>query len=50
MSSLEQAVMGLESQAVSAWVTKHFITIFSKRCNNGTYQQYASSHTINMHG
>ena len=26
--------MGLESQAVSALVTKHFVTIFSKTCNN----------------
>ena len=30
----ELAVMGLESQAVLAWVTKHFVTIFSKTCNN----------------
>ena len=50
MISHEQAIMGLESRAVSAWVTKHFVTIFSKRCNIGTYQQYASSHSINMHG
>ena len=30
MGSLELAVMGLESLAVSARVTKHFVTIFSK--------------------
>ena len=30
------AVMGLDSPAVSAQVTKHFVTIFSKTCNNGT--------------
>ena len=35
MGSLERAVMGLESRAVSAQVTKHFVTIFSKTCNNG---------------
>ena len=29
----EQAVMGLKSHAVSARVTKHFLTIFSKTCN-----------------
>ena len=29
----EQAVMGLESQAVSARATKHFVTVFSKTCN-----------------
>ena len=32
MGSLERAVMGLESRAVSAQVTKHFVTIFSKSC------------------
>ena len=30
----ERAVIGLETQAVSAQVTKHFATIFSKTCNN----------------
>ena len=30
MGSYEQAVIGLESQAVSARVTKHFVTVFSK--------------------
>ena len=34
MGSREGTVMGLESQAVSARVTKHFVTIFSKTCNN----------------
>ena len=33
MGSCERAVMGLESQAVSALVTKHFVTIFSTTCN-----------------
>ena len=33
MGSSERAVMGLESQAVSTPVTKHFVTIFSKTCN-----------------
>ena len=33
MGSQEQAVMGLESCAVSAQVTKHFVSIFSKTCN-----------------
>ena len=34
MGSRERAVMGLESQAISARVTEHFVTIFSKTCNN----------------
>ena len=34
MGSCEQAVIGLESQAVSARVTTHFFTIFIKTCNN----------------
>ena len=34
MCSEERAIMGLGSQAVSAWVTKHFVTTFSKTCNN----------------
>ena len=29
--------MGLESLAVSARVTQHFATLFSKTCNNGSY-------------
>ena len=37
MSSREWADMGLESQAVSARVTKHFVTVFSKTCNNTKY-------------
>ena len=32
--------MGLESQAVSAWVTKHFVTIFSKTCNKDGQNSY----------
>ena len=28
MGSCKRAVMGLESQAISAWVTKHFGTFF----------------------
>ena len=34
MGSRERAVMGLESRAISAGITKHFVTIFSKTCNN----------------
>ena len=34
MGSRERAVIGLASQAVSAMVTKHFVTIFSKTYNN----------------
>ena len=33
MGSGEQAVIGLASRAVSARVTKHFVTNFSKTCN-----------------
>ena len=33
MGSPERAVNGLESGALSAWVTKHFVTIFSKTCD-----------------
>ena len=36
MGSSKRAVMGLESRAVSARVTKHSVTIFSKTCNNVT--------------
>ena len=28
MGSHEQAVMGLEPRAVTAWVTKHFVTFY----------------------
>ena len=34
MGSCELAIMGLESRAVSAQLTKHFITILSKKCND----------------
>ena len=37
MGSREQAVMGLESHALSTRVTKHFVTIYSKTCNNKNY-------------
>ena len=37
MGSCELAVMGLESQAVTARVTKHFVTIFSETCNKISY-------------
>ena len=37
MGSRERAIMGMESLAVSARVTKHFITIFSKACNHFIY-------------
>ena len=33
----ERAAMGLGSRAVSARVTKHFVTIFSKRSNKRQY-------------
>ena len=33
-----RAVMGLEAQAVSAWVNNHFVTIFSETCNNLPYK------------
>ena len=36
MGSHEQAIMGLESRAVTARVTKHFVTIFSTTCNSNT--------------
>ena len=32
MGSHEQTVIGLESRAISAGVTKQFVTIFSKTC------------------
>ena len=32
MGSRERAVLVLETRAVSARVTKHFVTIFSKTC------------------
>ena len=34
IGSCGRTVMGLASQAVSARITKHFVTIFSKACNN----------------
>ena len=35
MGSFERAVIGFESRAVSALVTKHFfVTSFGKTCNN----------------
>ena len=37
LRSSERPVMGLESRAVSAQVTKHFVTIFSKTCNKPAY-------------
>ena len=33
MGSCEWVIMGLESQPVSAWVTKVIVTIFSKMCD-----------------
>ena len=33
MGSREWLAVGLKSRAASAWVTKHFVTIFSKTCN-----------------
>ena len=40
MGSHEWAVMGLESPAVSAQATKHFVTIFSNTCYNAMYYLY----------
>ena len=34
MGSNEKDVMGSASRAVSARLTKHFVAIFSKTCNN----------------
>ena len=39
IGSRERAIMGLESQAVSARVTKHFVTIFSKTWNNTNFKK-----------
>ena len=36
IGSGEQAAIGLESRAVSARETKHYITVFSKTCNNAS--------------
>ena len=33
IGSREWHVVGLKSRAASAWITKHFVTIFSKTCN-----------------
>ena len=43
MGSREQAVMGFESRVVSARVTKHFVSNFSKTFNNGEIQMYITS-------
>ena len=43
MGSCEQAVLDLESRAVSAWVTKHFVTTFSKTCNKEFLKSNAHS-------
>ena len=40
IDSCEQAIMGLELRAVSARVTKHFVTIFSKTCNNNSNNNF----------
>ena len=34
IGSRERAVMALESRAVLAQVTKHFVTFFGKTCNS----------------
>ena len=49
MDSREGAVFGLESRAVSAKVTKHFITIFIKLSYNGAYHIIAHNTLINAH-
>ena len=38
MGSHKRAGADLASRAVLARVTKHFVTIFSKTCNNGIYK------------
>ena len=40
MGSRECVVMGLKSRAVSALVTKHFVTIFSKTCNKYDFRTF----------
>ena len=48
MDSREGAVMGLESRAVSAKITKHFVIIFIKLSYNGAYHicaQYSNKRT-----
>ena len=37
MGSCERSDIGMESQSVSAPVTKHFVTILNKTCNNRLY-------------
>ena len=37
MGPHKRAVIGLESRAISARATKHFVTIFSKTCNKTQY-------------
>ena len=41
--------MGLESQAVSARVTKHFVTIFNKTCKNLCYLHVTHSGVLAYH-
>ena len=40
MGSRECVVMGLKSRAVSALVTMHFVTIFSKTCNKYDFRTF----------
>ena len=40
MGSHERVFMGLEPQAVSAPVTKHFVTTFSKACNKISFAMH----------
>ena len=48
MGSCEWAVMGLESLAVSAGVTNHFVTTFSKTCNKEFLKSNAHSKLIGL--
>ena len=40
MGSHEQVAMALESQAVSVWVTKLIVSLFSKICNKYHYHMF----------
>ena len=46
MGSYEWAFMGLEPQAVSARVTKHFVTTFSKACNKISFVMHYLNSTL----
>ena len=37
ISMHEQSAMGWETRAITDWVTKQIVTIFSKTCNKSVY-------------